>query len=137
MPFTLEVLATEGIVRATATGHIELEDIRQHMASVRQAGASRFPELIDVTRAESAGFSLREMLTLAMLARELFGSSFMAPRAVLVRSKRHFEWARIFGSLVAGWMTVGVFTDRHEAMLWLEHKTSRERDLASRRAAVS
>jgi len=138
MPFKLEVSATEGLVRATATGRIGVDDVRDHMARVRRVGAARFPELIDATRAESLGFTLRDLLTMAQFAHSQFGAESMGPRAVLVASKRHFEWARVFGALVAGWMTVGVFTDRREAMLWLEHRTrgSASEEPSQRRAAI-
>ena len=136
MPFQLEVQAAEGIVRATATGHIQFEDIHQHMARVRQAGAARLPELIDVTRADSVAFTMRDLLSLAAHAYAEFGGGFMAPRAIVVGSRRHFEWARIFAALVAGWMSVGVFTERREAMLWLEHRTAEANEPAARRIAV-
>jgi hypothetical protein len=136
VPFQLEVFAAEEIARATATGHIQFEDIRRHMSQVRQAGAARFPELIDVTRADSVAFTMRDLLSLASFAYNEFGSGFMAPRAIVVGSRRHFEWARMFAGFVAGWLSVGVFTDRREAMLWLEHKTVQIREPAVRRAAV-
>jgi len=138
MPFELQVSAAAGIVRATATGQISIDDVREHMSRVRRVGAARFPELIDATRADSLGFTLRDLLTMAQFAYSQLGAEDMAPRAILVASKRHFEWARVFGALVAGWMTVGVFTDRREALLWLEHWASKSASAApmERRAAL-
>lgn len=136
MPFRLEVSASEGLVRAVATGRVEVRDVTDHMVRVRQAGANRFPELIDATRADSVTFTMRDLLSLARVAFGEFGNAPVAPRAVLVASHRHFEWARTFASLVAGWMPVGVFTERREAMLWLEHRTQASGEPAYRSKAV-
>jgi len=136
MPFRLEVSAGEGLVRATATGRICVDDVIGHMTRVKRTGASRFPALIDVTRAESVGVSLRDLLSLAHHAHGEFGEGFMAPRAVLVATRRHFEWARVYAALVAGWMSVGVFTDREEALRWLEHRSEQSNQGAVRRVAT-
>jgi hypothetical protein len=136
MPFRLEVSASEGFVRAVATGRVEVKDISDHIVRVRQAGANRFPELIDATRADSVTFTMRDLLSLARLAFGEFGNASVAPRAVLVASRKHFEWARIFASLVAGWMPVGVFTERREAMLWLEHRAQASAEPVYGREAV-
>ena len=135
MPFEVEVSKTEGIARVTAVGRIEIREIHEHMARVKKMGWASLSELIDVTRAETATLSMRDLLSLARFAFGEFASGHMAARAILVSSRRHAEWARTFAALVAGWMSVGVFTDRREALLWLDHQRRRTSPATARRAA--
>lgn len=125
MPLRLDVSAHEGFARVTATGRIDVQDIREHLNQARQLGTFRQPELVDATRVEAVGITTRELLSIAEIVYDALGSDAMAPRAIVVASPAHFRWARTFAGLVAGWMTVGVFTDRREALLWLEHRAAR------------
>ena len=135
MPFRVEVSKAEGIARVTAVGRIEIREIQEHMVRMKKMGWAGLSEIIDVTRAETVTLSMRDLLSLARFAFGEFGSGYMAARAVVVSSRRHFEWARIFAALVSGWMSVGVFTDRREALLWLDHQRRRIPAEAARRAA--
>ena len=134
MPFRVEVCSAEQLVRSTATGRVGLEDVQEYIRRARALGAHRYPGVIDVRRAESIAFTMRDLLSIARFASAEFDGAPVAPRAVVVGSARHFEWARIFSSLVAGWMSVGVFTDYPEAVLWLEHRTA-EAQAAAPKAA--
>lgn len=135
MPFQVDVSKTDGIARVTAAGRIELNDVHEYVTRARKMGLGSVPALIDATRAEAVGVSTRDLLAVARLAMSEFQRTHGGPRAIIVSSRRHFEWARTFAGLVAGWMCVGVFTDRREALLWLEHQRQRLSPEAARRAA--
>jgi hypothetical protein len=132
----LDVSAEEGFARVTATGRLGFEDIQAHLVEANRVGLGRIPELIDATRVEAVGASMRELLAIAHVASESLRDEQMAPRAIVVGSPQHFACARIFASLVCGWMTVGVFTDRREALLWLEHRTGQRLPATRRRLAT-
>ena len=136
MPFQMEVSRSEGLARVTAAGRIDVREVLDYIVEARKAGLASLPALIDATRAEAAGISMQDLLSIARVAMSEFQQSHSGPRAVVVSSRRHFEWARTFAGLVAGWMSVAVFTDRREALLWLEHQRRRVTPAVARRAAL-
>ena len=64
-------------------------------------------------------FNRRELMRFAQDIRAMFGSASPAPRAVVVDGLVYFGMARLFASLVAGWIRIGVFDDMEAAESWL------------------
>jgi len=125
-------------VTTTVVGTVGLEEIRAHLSEARRRNIHRLPGVTDLRGAASETVTVRDLLSMARLAWDTIGET-TAPRAVVVGSRRHFEWARTFAGLVAGWMPIGVFTDIDEAWRWLEHRAARrvaepEQRVAARRA---
>lgn len=126
MPIRQELDPVARVFRTTASGTVTLEDLRRHIAVVRQVRATDYPELIDARETTSVILRSRDLLEVAHLAREALGHERPQPRAVVVEKGEHFAIARTISALVAGWMTLGVFHDVESAERWLAHHLRRE-----------
>lgn len=123
MPIQAGLDPTTKLFRTTITGTVTTSDVTQHFATVRQVGAYQYPGLVDARGAHTVTFGARELMKLAHQARHLLGTTEPAPRAVVVDGLVHFGMARLFASLVAGWMRVAVFDDAEHAEAWLLDQT--------------
>jgi hypothetical protein len=119
MPIRRQVCKVERVMRTHIEGVVTFDDIREHVLHVRRSGTHHYPEVIDARAVDGINWSPRDLIRLAHMARTNLGQHEVARRAVVVSSETHFGLARIFSSLVAGWMRVGVFTDSHSADAWL------------------
>ncbi len=134
MPFRCDVSET-GFVTTIVVGPVGLDEIRVHLREARRRQAHLLPGVVDLRNAHCEPVTLRDLLSMARLAWDTIGEA-SAPRAVVVGSRRHFEWARMFAGLVAGWVSIGVFTDAQEAWRWLEHRADRRVAQPERRAVA-
>jgi len=119
MPIQAGLDSTTNVFRTTISGTVTVADVTQHLAIVRQVGAYQYPGLIDARGAHTVTFGTRELMKIAHHARYLLETTEPAPRAVVVDGLVHFGMARLFASLVAGWVRVGVFDDAEHAEAWL------------------
>lgn len=109
------------MVRTTITGAITIQDLRRHVEVVHELAWDQYCEIIDARDAEPH-FSPKELPMLAAEGRRLFGNRDMAPRAVIVSDSdlMSFGIARLFGTLVAPWVTVRVFDNVPAATAYIE-----------------
>lgn len=108
-----------GVYRTTVTGTVTIKELGRHIATVQQTRAHEHPGLVDARGAHTLTFGTRDLMRFAHHAREMLGATNPAPRAVVVDGLVHFGLARLFASLVAGWMQVGVFECPKAAEAWL------------------
>ena len=107
------------LFRTTLTGTVTLTDLSQHLATARQLGAHRYPGLVDARGVHTLRFNGRELTRFAHHLKDVMAASGPAPRAVVVGDTVHFGMARLFSTLVAGWIRIGVFDDVAAAEDWL------------------
>ena len=119
MPLDMTLDAERRIVRATIGFPITFSDIRAHVETMRRTGYWVYPELVDARDIGRVDFSARDMLSLSHFVRERLGERPVAPCAVVVNSPRSFMLGRVFASLVAGWIRMGIFEDLAAAEDWL------------------
>ena len=102
-------------------GAITIHDLRQHLDAVNEIAGYQYCEIVDTRDAEPL-FSAKELPMLATHGRRLFGTKGMAPRAVIVSENdlMSFGLARLFGTLVAPWVTVRVFDNAPAAAAYIE-----------------
>jgi len=119
MPITRSLDSAAAVLRTTVTGQISFHDVKRHLGAVRDLNAFRYPELIDARGVDRAMLSPRELLALALDVHDALGDTPTARRAVVVDSDANFGVARVFSSLVAGRIRLGVFDDPAAAEEWL------------------
>jgi len=119
MPFTSSFVPDRRILRTTISFPLTFTDIRGHVSMVRRDGTWAFPELVDARNIGRVDFSARDMLGVAHFVRDVLGQRPVAPRAVVVDTDRGFMIGRVFSSLVAGWIRVGIFEEIDAAEDWL------------------
>jgi hypothetical protein len=119
MPVTGALDPTANLFRTTLTGRISIADLSQHMATARRLRAHEYPGLVDARGVHTLTFSRRELMRFAQDIQVTFGDSSLAPRAVVVDGLVYFGMARLFASVVAGWIRIGVFDDLEAAEDWL------------------
>lgn len=107
------------LFRTTISGRVSIADLNQHIVAVRRLRAHEYPGLVDARAVHSLTFDRRDLMRFARDLRSMFGASNPAPRAVVVDGLVHFGMARLFASLVAGWIRVGVFDDVQAAETWI------------------
>ena len=112
------------VFRTTVTGTITIADLCQHITTVRQIQAYQYPGLVDARSVHKVTFNGRDLMRFAQQMKDQLGASSPAPRAVVVDGLVHFGMARLFASLVAGWIQVGVFDDVEAAENWLTGVTA-------------
>ena len=105
--------------RTTLTGRISIADLSRHITAVQRLRAHEYPGLVDARGVHTLTFNRRELMRFAQDIRAMFGSASPAPRAVVVDGLVYFGMARLFASLVAGWIRIGVFDDMEAAETWL------------------
>jgi len=105
--------------RTTLTGRISIADLSRHITTVQRLRAHEYPGLVDARGVHTLTFNRRELMRFAQDIRAMFGSASPAPRAVVVDGLVYFGMARLFASLVAGWIRIGVFDDMEAAESWL------------------
>jgi hypothetical protein len=119
MPFTSSFLPEQQLVHTTISFPLTFADIRTHVETMRRDGRWVYPELVDARNVGRVDFTARDMLGVAHFVRDRLGQRPVAPRAVVVDTARGFTIGRVFASLVAGWIRVGIFEDLGEAEEWL------------------
>lgn len=119
MPFSSLLAPDRRILRTTISFPLTFADIRGHVSMVRRDGTWAFPELVDARNIGRVDFSARDMLGVAHFVRDVLGQRPVAPRAVVVDTDRGFMIGRVFSSLVAGWIRVGIFEEMAVAEDWL------------------
>ncbi|HXT71999.1 MAG TPA: hypothetical protein VN700_19750 [Vicinamibacterales bacterium] len=119
MPISGALDPTAHVFRTTLSGRISITDLSQHITTVRRLRAHEYPGLVDARGVHTLTFNRRELMRFAQDLRTLFGSASPAPRAVVVDGLVYFGMARLFASLVAGWIRIGVFDDVAAAEEWL------------------
>lgn len=107
------------LFRTTLTGRISIADLSQHIATAQRLRAHEYPGLVDARGVHTLTFSRRDLIRFAQNVRSTFGGETLAPRAVVVNGLVYFGMARLFASLVAGWLRIGVFDDLEDAENWL------------------
>ena len=107
------------LFRTTLTGCISIADLSRHIATAQRLRAHEYPGLVDARGVHTLTFSRRELIRFSQDVRATFGGESPAPRAVVVDGLVHFAMARLFASLVAGWIRIGVFEDVETAESWL------------------
>ena len=108
------------VFRTTITGRISITDLSEHVATACRLSAHEYPGLVDARGVQTLTFNRRELIRFAQEIRATFGGASPAPRAVVVDGLVYFGMARLFASLVAGWIRIGVFDDLETAENWLE-----------------
>ena len=106
--------------RTTLTGRISIADLSEHVASACRLSAHEYPGLVDARGVHTLTFGRRDLIRFAQDIRAAFVGATPAPRAVVVDGLVYFGMARLFASLVAGWIRIGVFDDLETAEDWLE-----------------
>jgi len=119
MPLDTTFSPERRLVLATVSFPLTFVDIRAHIEMMRRTGHWVYPELVDARNLGRIDFSARDMLSISHLVRERLGERPIAPVAVVVDSPRAFMLGRVFASLVAGWIRIGMFEDMAEAEGWL------------------
>jgi hypothetical protein len=119
MPFTSAFAPDRRILRTTISFPLTFADIRGHVSKVRRDGTWALPELVDARSIGRVDFSARDMLGVAHFVRDVLGERPVAPRAVVVDTDRGFMIGRVFSSLVAGWIRIGIFEEIATAEDWL------------------
>lgn len=127
MPITRQVNDVEQLAFVRVSGRVTVPEVLNHLRTIRHA-PRRYPTIVDVREAAGVDFGPRDLLSVAIAAREALGDAPAEPRAVIVADARSFRQARTVASLVAGWMRVGVFDDAMEADAWLEQASIRHAD---------
>jgi len=125
MPIERHLDSDARVLRTTLSGAITIEELRQHVDAVHALGWDQYCEIIDAREAEPR-FSPKELPILAAQGRRLFGNREMAPRAVIVSDSdlMSFGIARLFGTLVAPWVTVRVFDNVPAATAFIDSITA-------------
>jgi hypothetical protein len=119
MPFTSSFVPERQLLCTTISFPLTFADIRAHVDAVRRDGTWVYPELVDARDIGRVDFSARDMLGVAHFVRDRLGQRPVAPRAVVVNTARGFMIGRVFASLVAGWIRIGIFEDMEAAEDWL------------------
>jgi hypothetical protein len=119
MPITGALDQSANVFRTTISGRLSISDLSQHITTVRRLRAHEYPGLVDARGVHTLTFSRRDLMRFAQDLRTLFGAASPAPRAVVVDGLVYFGMARLFASLVAGWIRIGVFDDVADAEAWL------------------
>lgn len=119
MPISAALDPSAQVFRTTLTGRVSIADLHQHVVAVRRMRAHEYPGLVDARGVHTLTFNRRELLRFAQDLRSTFGNANPAPRAVVVDGLVYFGMARLFASLVAGWIRIGVFDDVATAEAWL------------------
>lgn len=119
MPFASTFVPEQLLVRTTISFPLTFADIRGHVDAVRRDGSWVYPELVDARKLGRVDFSARDMLSVSHFVRDQLGTRPVAPRAVVVDTPRGFMIGRVFASLVAGWIRIGIFEDVETAEDWL------------------
>ena len=128
MPITGSLDPSTQVFRTTLSGTITLKDLSRHIATAQLIGAHEYPGLVDARGAQAVQFGPRDLMRFAHHAREILERGTPAPRAVVVDGMMHLSLARLFSSLVAGWMRVGVFECPQAAEAWLSGQRPRARE---------
>lgn len=119
MPFLRDFDQPDRVLRTTIVGPVSLEDIDDHLRTLRRRHGEGRPELIDARQALPGEIGARTLLIVANRARFVIGSRTLARRAVVVSNDTSFIFARRFATFVAGWMRIGVFDDMETALEWV------------------
>ena len=119
MPFLRDFDQPDRVLRTTIIGPVSLEDIDDHLRTLRRRRGEGRPELIDARQALAGEISSRTLLLVATRARFAIGGRNLARRAVVVSNDMSFVFARRFAVFVAGWMRIGVFYDMESALEWV------------------
>jgi hypothetical protein len=119
MPISAALDPQSRVFRTTLSGIVTLTDLSQHLATVRQLGAHQYPGLVDARGVHTLWFGRRDLAKFADELNNALAASGAAPRAVVVSDTVHFGMARMFATLVSGWIRVGVFDDMQAAEEWL------------------
>ena len=126
MPITGALDPSTQVFRTTLSGTITLKDLSRHIMNAQLMGAQEYPGLVDARAAQTVQFGPRDLMRFAHHAREVLETKNPAPRAIVVDGTVHLGLARLFSSLVAGWMRVGVFECPKAAEDWLVGQRPRE-----------
>ena len=119
MPIQGALDPSANLFRTTVTGRISLADLSRHVTAARRMCAHEYPGLVDARGVQTLTFNRRELIRFAQDIRAMFGEASLAPRAIVVEGLVYFGLARLFASLVAGWVRIGVFEDVETAENWL------------------
>lgn len=119
MPINGALDPSAQMFRTTLTGRVSIADLSQHVATAKRLGAHEYPGLVDARGVHTLTFNRRELMRFAQDIRATFDAASLAPRAVVVDGLVYFGMARLFASLVAGWIRIGVFDDMEAAETWL------------------
>lgn len=123
MPIESRFIPSRRVVHSKISFPLSFADIRSHVELHRRDGTWVYPELVDARDIGRIDFSPRDMMGIAHFVRDRMGERPVAPRAVVVDTQRGFMMGRIFASLVAGWIRVGIFEDMETAEDWLAAQT--------------
>src|SRR5262245_3424694 len=94
MPFLRDFDQPDRVLRTTIIGPVSLEDIDDHLRTLRRRRGEGRPELIDARQARAGEISSRTLLVVANRARFVIGSRTLARRAVVVSNDNNFVFAR-------------------------------------------
>jgi len=123
MPFSSSLNPERRMVLTKISFPLSFADIRAHVEMQRRDGTWVYPELVDARDIGRIDFGPRDMLGIAHFVRDRMGERPIAPRAVVVDTPRGFMMGRVFASLVAGWIRIGIFEDMETAEDWLASQT--------------
>lgn len=119
MPFSSHLSPDRRVVLTKISFPLSFADIRGHVEMHRRDGTWVYPELVDARDIGRIDFSPRDLLGISHFVRDRMGERPIAPRAVVVDTERGFMMGRVFASLVAGWIRIGIFEDMDTAEDWL------------------
>ena len=123
MPLSSRLLPDRRVMLTKISFPLSFADIRSHVDMQRREGTWVYPELVDARDIGRIDFGAKDMLGIAHFVRDRMGERPIAPRAVVVDTERSFMLGRIFASLVAGWIRIGIFEDMDTAEDWLASQT--------------
>jgi hypothetical protein len=123
MPISGVLDSERKVFRTEVSGVVTIPELSEHLVAARRAEAYRHPGLVDARGVHTIDFTNRDLMKLAHELKRMIAATGPAPRAVVVDGLVHFGMARLFASLVAGWLRVGVFDDEEEALRWLTAQT--------------
>ncbi len=115
MPIQLEIFHPDRIVVVVARGHVPLDEYRDMLAQIVEAGVVHYRKIIDSTGAESDAITVDVLLKADELTR-----NFGRPRGplALVVDRARGDTARAFQEQSTD-RPIGVFGSIHEARAWL------------------
>ena len=121
MPIERRLDSSSRVLWTTIRGPITIHDMRQHLDAVSEMHGYQYCEIIDTRQAEPL-FGAKDLPMLANHGRRLFSRLKMAPRAVVINEHdlMYFGISRLFGIMVAPWVTFRVFDNVEAAVAYIE-----------------
>jgi hypothetical protein len=123
MPVTWTISASNRLVIAVCKAPVTREDVEGYLDAIVVAGALPFRKIFDVGEAELL-HSDADMMALGARIQayaQQYGEP-MGPLAIVARTDKAFEQARMFSALAAAKRPIKIFRELHLARRWLDEQ---------------